>query len=533
VATISSLLRDHVTLRVRSVDRLFLQAYVPKLMSQHQLVRFMLDRGFTIPSPALLAKQGRAYVQAIDQFAAASGVPVMRFVKGACKEDTARPYLQAAEREGRFGVVLIGVAQEKTSAWRGWRAGGRDEHPHFEFGRQTVFVNHYYFYILDPDWGPAFIKTCAYAPFPIWVYLNGHEWAKRQATRDGVGFEALDNGFRSAEDAVALAAICDRLSAREVWRFFDRWTARLPSPFTAADRRRGYRYQLAFRQLELSDTRVFDKPAIGRAWFEHTIRDQLSLGRPDQVALVFGRRINRTTPGRFHTRVITAGVDPAIQTHYKHSKVKQYFKEGRALRTETTVNDTRDFGIGRLLTDANWDALVQIGHQTNERLLAAQLDACQCAPDADALTRVVLPSTHDGQPAPGLRFGDPRVMTLLACLCAFTHLIDGFTNRTLRALITDLIPDYNARQMTYDLRRLRRKGLIRRVPRSHRYQLTGHGRRTAVFLTKTYARIVNPSLAELDPTLPETIARRTPLGRPWREFEQALAQRITDAALTA
>jgi hypothetical protein len=533
VATISSLLRDHVTLQVRSIDRLFLQAYVPKLMTQHQVVRFLLDRGFAIPSPALLAKQGRAYVAAIERFAAANDVPVVRFVKGESKEDFARPYLQAAERDGRFGVVLIGVAQEKTTAWRGWRQGGPDGHPHFEFSRQAVFVNHYYFYILDPDWGPAFIKTCAYAPFPVWIYLNGHEWAKRQAIREGITFEALDNGFRSVADAAALAAICNRLSAREVWDFFNRWTATLPSPFTAEDRCRGYRYLLAFRQLELSDTRVFDKPAAGRAWFEHTIRDQLCLGRPDQVALVFGRGINRRTPGRFHTRVITSGVDPAIQIHYKHSKVKQYFKEGRALRTETTVNDTRDFGIGRLLTDANWDALRQIGHQTNQRLLDAQLDACQCAPDADALCRVVLPSTHDGQPAPGLRFGDPRVMALLACLCAFTHLIDGFTNRSLRTLIAGLLPGYSARQMTYDLRRLRRKGLICRVPRSHRYQLTRDGRQLAVFLTKTYTRIVNPSLAELDPTLPEPIARRTPLGRPWREFERALAQRITDAALTA
>ena len=123
-------------------------------------------------------------------------------------------------------------------------------------------------------------------------------------------------------------------------------------------------------------------------------------------------------------------------------------------------------------------------------------------------------------------------MALLACLCAYTHLIDGFTNRSLRALVAGLIPDYNARQMTYDLRRLRRKALIRRLPRSQRYELTPAGRRLAVFFTKTYARIVNPSLAELDPTLPDSIARHTPLGRPWREFEHALDHRIADAALT-
>jgi hypothetical protein len=251
------------------------------------------------------------------------------------------------------------------------------------------------------------------------------------------------------------------------------------------------------------------------------------------VALVFGRKVTRRTPGRFHTKVITSGVEPALQIHYKRSEVKQYLKEGRALRTETTVNDTKDFWIGRRVTQENWDALLRVGHETNERLLGAQLEACQCAPDAQTLERVVLPSREEGLPAPGLRFGDPRVMALLSCLCSLGHLIEGITNRSLRALVAGLVPGYSSRQMTYDLRRLRRKGLIRRIPRSQRYQLTGEGRRLAVFFSKTYARIVCPSLAELDPKLPSEVARRTPLGRPWREFERALEQRITDAALVA
>jgi hypothetical protein len=142
VATVASLLRDHVTLRVRSVDRLFLQAYVPKLMTPFQVVRFLLDRGNSIPSPALLGKIGRAYVQAIERYADRHGIPVLRLGKGESKEEIARRYFQAAEREGRFGVVLIGVAQERTTAWRGWRHGGRDSHPHFEYRRQTAFVNH-------------------------------------------------------------------------------------------------------------------------------------------------------------------------------------------------------------------------------------------------------------------------------------------------------------------------------------------------------------------------------------------------------
>ena len=233
MATISSLLADHVSLQVRSVDRLFLQGYVPRLMTEGQVIRFLLDRGFPIPSPAVLGKIGRHYAHAIDQFALDHEIPVVKFVKGDVKEEIARKHFTAAEREDRYGVVMLGVCQEKTSAWRGWRDGGPDGHPHFVYRRQSIFPNNYYVYVRDRNWGPAFIKTVAYAPFPVWVYLNGNEWAKQQAAYHKIAFEQLDNGFRSCADPAALAAICQRLSAEHVRGFFERWLAVLPSPFTA------------------------------------------------------------------------------------------------------------------------------------------------------------------------------------------------------------------------------------------------------------------------------------------------------------
>ena len=533
MATISSLLADHVTLQVRSVDRLFFQGYVPRLQTQFQVIRFLLDRGFPIPSPAVLGRIGRAYVSAVERFIVQHEIPVVRFVKGDVKEDIAREHFKRAERDGRFGVVMVGIVQERTSAWRGWRDGGPDGHPHFEYRRQSIFPNNYYWYIRDPDWGPSFIKTTAYAPFSVWLYLNGNEWAKSQAAQRGLAFQPLDNGFAACQDPAALAGICASLNADDVQLFFDRWQSTLPWPLTTDDRARGYTHELAFRQAEISDTRMFDRPAAGRAWFERTLPDQLTLGRPDQVAIVFGRRVNSRTPGRFHTKIFNQGAEPAIQVHYRASKVKQYFKENRALRTETTVNDTRDFGIGRRLTQENWEALLAIGHQVNERFLDHQLQACRCAPDATTLERVVLPSIEDGLPAPGLRFGEPRTMALLACLCSFEHLFAGLTNRTLRELVAGLIPGYSARQMTYDLRRLRRKRFIQRIPRTHRYQLTREGRRPAVFLTNTYTRIVNPALAELDPTLPTEIAARSPLATAYRAFERQIEEKIKQATIAA
>jgi hypothetical protein len=268
VADYSTLLRDHVTLKCRSLDRIFLQGYVPKLQTVGQVCTFLRwQRGFRIPSSAAFGQIGEQYAKAVERFAKQHGIPVVHFEKGQNKEEVARPLIEAAARAGKEQVVLIGIAQEKASAWRSWKAKGQENarHPHMEWGRQMAFVNHFYFYLWDSDWGGAFWKTNAYAPYPIWLWLNGHEWAKRQLEKAGVGYEALDNGFRSCEDPALLQKICDRLGSGAVQNFFWRWVERLPSPFTREDLRAGYVYELAFRQLEVSETIVFDRPQAGRA----------------------------------------------------------------------------------------------------------------------------------------------------------------------------------------------------------------------------------------------------------------------------
>jgi hypothetical protein len=522
-----TLLRDRVTLKCRSIDRLFLQAYVPKLQSVGQVCIFLRWlRKFKVPSSAAFGKIGEAYVQAIHDFAKAHNIPVVHFQKGQDKEKFARPFLEAAAREGKDRVVLIGIAQEKASVWRSWKRKGQEKaaHPHMEWGRQMAYVNHFYFYLWDSDWGGAFWKTNAYAPYPIWLWLNGHEWAKRQLAKSRIGYEALDNGFRSCNDPAALQKICDRLGPGAVKNFFWRWLHRLPSPFTAADWKAGYGYELAFRQFEISETCVFDRPQAGRMWFEGVIRDHLDIGRPDQVMLIFDRRINRCTPGPFRTRVLTDGVNPTLCCYYKSSRIKQYFKEGRALRTETVICDTHDFGIGRQVCAKNWQALRAVGESANRRLCDAETADALPAPDVVTWQRVTQPSkANDGLYTSGLRFGDPRVMAVLASLVGFCHLVEGFTNRQLVARTASLLDQaYTTRQATYDLRRLKRKGLILKISHSHRYQLTDLGRRVAVLFTKTYGRVLAPGLIVLDPQLPASLKRRSPLATAWQQLDSAL-----------
>jgi hypothetical protein len=171
---------------------------------------------------------------------------------------------------------------------------------------------------------------------------------------------------------------------------------------------------------------VFDRPQAGRMWFEGVIRD------PDQVMLIFDRRLNRSAAGPFRTRVLTEGVDPTLCCYYKSSRIKQYFKEGRALRTETVICNTRDFGIGRRVCAKNWNALRTVGESANRRLCDAESAEALPAPDVVTFPQVTRPSnSEDGLYTPALRFGDPRVMAVLASLVGFCHLVEGFSNRQL------------------------------------------------------------------------------------------------------
>ena len=191
--------------------------------------------------------------------------------------------------------MLIGVAQEKASIWRSWKAKGHEPAPtrtriwsgaaRWRSSTTTTSTSG-----IPSGVGSDDLEDQAYAPWPIWLCLNGHEWAKQQLRKRGMGYEALDNDFRSCQDPRQLQRICDRLGPGAVKSFSWRWQRRLPSPFTAAYLRAGYVYDLAFRQLEVSDTRVLDQPQAGRVFFKGLIREHLDLGRPDQVALIFDRR---------------------------------------------------------------------------------------------------------------------------------------------------------------------------------------------------------------------------------------------------
>jgi hypothetical protein len=514
VVNINDVLDGHVSLQVDCVDRLYLNAYVPKLQVAGQVVTFLSDHlGFPVPSPSLMEKIGNRFRRDVKAFAVRRHIPILALKKpdrtrwDDRKLDHVRPYLEAAEAKGRPGVVAIVAAQEFQWVFTAKNRSTKPGVVSFDFVKEERRVGIYYFYIYDAEFGPGFIKVCTYFPYPAKVWLNGHEWAKRQARREGIAFTALANGFASCDDPIALQAICDRFGPDEVQGFFDRWSAVIPTPFTDVDREAGYFWELSMRQVEVSRTIVFDEPRRARGFFEALVADNIGVGRPEEIRAVFvpTKRGNRTAmPSQ--TRVFSPGTEVKMDFTFKHSRVKQYLKEGRALRIETVVNKPSDIGI--LARLEHLPELIGRAREVNTRLLMIERAGQGCAIGSALFERIHQPFNHEGQRTGAFRFGDQRAMALAGSLCLVIHAVTGFTNKSLRGQVAGLLgSNYSSSQMSYDLRRLRLHGLIERTPGTNSYNLTPEGIRVAVFYTKLQSRLLQPLLDADRPPAPLEMRR--------------------------
>jgi hypothetical protein len=468
VVTAAEMVAGHVTLDISCLDRLYLNGYVAKLQTPGGVIYFFHEhRGKPIVSPALFEPIGEKFRRDIRDWAQANGIPLVRFAAGDRKADVMAPYLQAAAAAGRSQVVAVGCAQEFQLVWTARR---RDTDPgmcpQFSFTREQRRVSVFYVYIFDERMGPGFIKICTYFPYPVKAWVNGHEWAKRQAAAAGIEFTALSNGFASCDDPAALQQICDRFGPGTVQVWFERWMARLPLPLTDADRDAGFWWELSMRQIETSRTLVFDGDCHARAFFEALLADNMDLGRPENVELLFrrGQRLGRPAAppagGGFKTKIDRYCDLVTLNVFYKNSRLRQYLKDGVALRIETVVNDPRDLRCNRQLH--NLPELQDKARAINARLLETETAGQGTALVSPVIERITRPTlTGEGRKAPALRFGDLRVQALAGALAAMLFTVTGITNRSLRALMTGLLHrPYSMNQASYDLSRLARNGLI-------------------------------------------------------------------------
>lgn len=507
-ATVADVLQRHVVLTVESIDRMFLKVMQPRLQVEKGIAYFFRShRGEAFATAKVMAEMTRPFVAAMEAFAEREKVPLITFEKGQRKDEVAQKHL--AKFPHREGVLFVGKAQEKALVVRTVSRKNPDTGRTYPWlMKSTAMVNHYYFYCVDEDFGPFFIKFCSYFPYNARLCLNGHEYTKRQLEKRGIAFEPLDNGILSCADPERLQAICDGLTPAKIHGLWQKWAKRLPHPFPARDRAAGFRYELFLQQVEFARTQIFDRPLSGRLFFEQVLRNNLDLGRPNKMQLIFDKRIPRSAKTRFRTRLITEHVIPSLWLDYKHSSIKQYFKEGRGLRTELTVNNTRDFRIGKALH--NLPQLRELAFTANRRLLHVQQLSHDPTLGDDAFRALTTPQVVDGQRVSALRFGDETILAVLSALLMFRHLPQGFTNSELRRDVARLLArqahDLTPGQMTYHLRRLRLRGLICRIPGSHRYLVTEAGLHVAQFYVCTMSRVIRPKITE--PAASKTLLNR-------------------------
>lgn len=516
--SVAELQREHVVLELECIDRMYLNAYVPQLTTEGGVAAFVRGYlGHRFASTKAVAQMTESFVESIMQFGLDHKIDLVRFKKGQRKDHVMQARLRAFKKKYKEGVVFIGVAQEKARVPRTVRKafGNGGTIPWINYS--SANVNFYYFYCLDEDFGPFFIKFCSYFPYTAKLCINGHEYLKCQLEHRGIDYEALDNGISWCEDLPAAQRICDHFDERKIEAFFRKWLRRLPHPFSAQDRRAGYCYDLSILQAEFSLTQIWDQAVSGRCFFEEIIRENIDLGRPEQVQLIFSRKLRKSTvaDGRCRTRIINEGVIPSLHIYYKNTHSKQYHKAAKrraGLRTETTINNAYDFGVGRRL--CNLPALRQIGFGANRRILELEKLTHDCSIGQQSFQQLQHPADNEGQRVSALRFGDPRVQALFAVLVIFSLQPQGFRNRELRPLLAQALGLDNEQitqgKMSYDLRRLRLHRIIERVAGTHRYQLTALGRRIALFYSRTFNRVVRPGLSHIaHPNLPSDTSNLT------------------------
>jgi hypothetical protein len=500
---VSEIIENHVSLELEGIDRMYLNVYVPQLQREIGAVNFFkYHRGHKIPSSILMGQLTREFVGSVERFCEAQSIEVVVFQKGQRKDAVMKERLEKFKK--KEGVVFMGKAQEKAYVHRTEKRRTPEGKTYPWIVKSSAVINHFYFYCFDEDFGPFFLKFCSYFPYNAKLCINGHEYLKRQLKREKIAFEALDNGILSCANPNRARQICDQLDSKKIDALLRKWLKILPHPFTAKDRAAGFRYDISILQAEFSLTQVLKRPVLGRLFFEEVIRENLDIGRPSQIQLIFDRKVRKTTPGRFRTRVITSGVIPSLHVDYKNTRIKQYHKENQALRTETTINDTYDFAIGKRLK--NLPALREIGFKANRRLLDVQRISHDCSLGEATFAEVNRPKIVGHQRISALRFADPKVQAILHAVLLFGLLPNGFTNQQVCEHMAQLLgmdPSKMTRgMMTYNLRRLKHHGLIEKIPKSHRYRITEHGARIAMVYVKGYDRLLRSSLSQLGEKVP-------------------------------
>jgi hypothetical protein len=481
-------------------DRILLNGVIQVLQNPACIVGFLKEkRQASRVTPDFFRAISTDYHHFVQALAEKRHVAIVQPPKGVRREEWVEPFYQ--QLQGQSGIALVLKSREIARVAVSFPRQG----DHVELLNR--FVQQYYFYLQDRDFGRMFVRVCPYFPFSARVCLNGHEWLACRLREEGIAFEQCANAFRTCADPARLQELADRFSPADIEACAHRWLAQLVPFFTDRERRhQGFGYRLFVSQVEYCSNLVFEQRAALDRLHERLLDLNRSIGHPDKIAIIFGRRITKHTDAGLKTQILDHDLgQPVIRSEYKSSSIKQYARDNLVLRTETTSYHTPDLGVNKGVE--HLPELRQTMAAANARYLDVQQDVLETFVDRGRLNELRQPTVSpSGRRTPGLKLDDPRLLAVLQALTCFALLAGRGRFRTtdLHATVAEALgrtPEtYTLGQLRYDLAKLRGKGLVERIAGTQAYRLPSEGYRIAVLYLKLFHRIYAPLTAgTLDP----------------------------------
>jgi hypothetical protein len=423
--------------------------------------------------------------------------PILEAPEGR-RDDFMDPYFRRAKPDE---VVAILRAREPA---RILIANGnkKDDRWHLQLAQRWVIQ--YNFYIHDARWGRMFVRVCPYFPFSARVCLNQHYWLANRMREEGIHFQQCSNAFSICSDVKRLQELSESLSARDLLTCGQKWLASCTPFFSERERKQaGCQHRLFFAQVEYCDNLIFERRAALDALGERLLDANRTIGQPNKITTIFGRKITKRYGGKLQTVIEDLDLpNPVIRSHYGNGFIKQYVRDHLNLRTETATNDVTDYGVRKAVE--NLPQLREKMASINDNYLDVQQDILETFVDRGQLRKLAEPTVlPNGKRIPGLKLDHPRQLALMHALVRFANIAAAstFTTQQIYPYVLEALgasaDKYSLASLRYDLSKLRAKGLALKVVKSRRHRLTKQGYSVCLVFLKLFERIYAPLTAGL------------------------------------
>ena len=488
--------RDSIRWHYRCFDRILLNGLIQPFQQPERVVGFFNTYRRLYPvTRQLLHGIADHFQKWLKGWTENAKVPVVDAPKGR-RDEFVEPYFKRAKPDAIVVVlkareparIMIAIGDKTTDRW------------HLELSQRWVVQ--YNVYINDARWGRMFVRMCPYLPFSARVCLNQHHWLANRMREDGIRFQQCANAFLNCAAPKRLQELADSLTAQDLVTCGQKWLARLTPFFTRREREHaGCEHRLFFSQVEYCDNLIFKRRAALDNLGERLLDANRTIGRPDKITTIFGRRVTKSYQGKLQTEIEDMHLpNPVIRTHYGNGFIKQYVRDHLILRTEPTTNNVNDYGINKAVE--NLPALRKRLSEITDNYLNVQQDILETFIDRGQLRQLTQPTvTSTGRRIPGLKLDHPRQLALMHALVRFAHIAAGstFTTAEIYPHVIKALgcapKEFTFASLRYDLSKLRAKGLIAKLPRSRRYQLLPCGYSICLVFLKLFERIYAPLAA--------------------------------------